>query len=102
MRGLSKYEFANGALLAPQPLTFDNAKPAVVGGGVALVGAGVARITAPAGSFLSKHAGLAGAVAGAVAALATKQGGAGVASALLIGASVEIVEAFTAWKMAKE
>jgi hypothetical protein len=100
MRGLSKYEFAGP--LTPQPMTLDHAKPAVIGGGIALAGAGVARITAPAGSFLSKHAGLTGAVAGAVAALATKQGGAGVASALLIGASVEIVEAFTAWKMAKE
>lgn len=88
--------------LAVQPMTLDNAKPALIGGGIALAGAGVARITAPAGSFLSKHAGLLGGVVGAVAAWATKQGGSGVASALLIGASVEIVEAFTAWKMAKE
>jgi hypothetical protein len=82
-----------------KPLTFAAATPALIGGGSAAVVAAGVRGLAPVGSGWEKHAGLLGAAGGAILALVTKQGGAAVASALLVGLGIEGIERLTRAKM---
>lgn len=81
------------------PQVVEQAKPALVGGGTALVTAAAARGFAEPGSWIERRAGTIGAVGGTVVALLAKQGGAGVAGALLVGLSIELIELLTEKKM---
>lgn len=82
-----------------KPLTLAAATPALVGGGSAAVVTAGVRGLAPAGSGWSRHAGLIGAGGGVLLALATKQGGAAIAAALLVGLAVEGIEKLTELRM---
>lgn len=77
----------------------EQAKPALVGGGSALVTAAAARGFAEPGSWIERRAGTIGAVGGTIVALLAKQGGAGIAGAILVGLSVELIELLTEKKM---
>jgi hypothetical protein len=70
-----------------------------VGGGSALITSAAFRRLGPAGSWIEKHAGLLGAMTGIAVAAVSKQGGAGVASAALIGLGIEAIEMVTSQKM---
>ena len=80
-------------------LTFAEAQPALIGGGSAAVVVAAVRGLAPAGTWLTRHAGVVGAFAGTVVALMTKQGGAGMAAAVLVGGAVEGIEYLTKLRM---
>ena len=92
-------DLAGFGIGTPQPLTLPAAVPALIGGGSAVVVAAGVRGLAPVGSFLTKHAGGIGAVGGAAIALLTKQGGSGVAAALLVGVAIEGIEYLTRLKL---
>lgn len=67
-------------------------KPVLVGGGTALVATGACRYLGTSGSWIERHAGVIGALAGTGIAIGTKQGSTAVASALVVGLGIELVE----------
>jgi len=82
------------------PQVVQQGAPALVGGGSALGVALVCRGFGSPGSWVERRAGTLGAVGGTVVALLAKQGGAGIAAALLVGLAVEGIELLTEQKIA--
>ena len=78
---------------------FSRTVPALVGGGSAAVIAVGTRGLAPAGTWFSRHAGVIGAGGGMAIAYFAKQGSIGIATALLVGLTLEGIEQITRLKM---
>lgn len=80
--------------------TASEIQPVAVGGGTAAGVTILLRVLSPAGSVPSRFAGLGGMLAGSLVAVLTKQGGRGVASAVLVGGAVQLTELATEKKVA--
>jgi hypothetical protein len=74
--------------------------PVLVGGGSALVVAAAARGFGEPGSWIERRAGTLGATGGVITALLSKQGGAALAAAIIVGLAIEGLEALTEAKVA--
>ncbi len=73
-----------------------------IGGGTAVVAATIARAVAPPGTWWARRAGTVGAVAGSLLSFAARQPLTGIVVAVLVGGTIELIEAITSYRATSE